>query len=288
MFARSFKRLKETMAAANRAAANISDLHQLHLQRELDELRSQSKYRDPKHLAPHGKKIYCQCDEDGIIAEIFRRIGTTNKYFVEFGIGDGLENNSNALLFDQWRGTWIDASSTSIGNIRSSYSSLLDDKRLRVVESFITAENINSLLREHVEHQEIDFLCVDIDGNDYHVLSAIECLRARVIAIEYNAKFAPPISYCMKYNPTHCWKGDDNFGASLKFLDVNLKNKDYSLVGCSLSGANAFFVRSDLIGDRFLEPFTAEHYYEPARYYLTKVSSGHLASFETLANATFK
>ena len=33
-----------------------------------------------------------------MIQEIFRRIGTTNRTFVEFGVGDGLENNSLFLL----------------------------------------------------------------------------------------------------------------------------------------------------------------------------------------------
>jgi hypothetical protein len=36
----------------------------------------------------HGQ-VYSQNNEDGIIAEIFRRIGTENRTFVEFGVGDG-------------------------------------------------------------------------------------------------------------------------------------------------------------------------------------------------------
>jgi acyl-CoA reductase-like NAD-dependent aldehyde dehydrogenase len=38
---------------------------------------------------------------------IFNRIGLTNRVFVEFGVGDGLENNTAALLFDGWSGLWI-------------------------------------------------------------------------------------------------------------------------------------------------------------------------------------
>ena len=40
----------------------------------------------------------------------------------------------------------------------------------------------------------------------------------------------------------------------------------YALVGCDLAGTNAFFVRDDLVGDRFVAPFTAENHYEPVRY----------------------
>jgi len=37
-------------------------------------------------------------------------------------------------------------------------------------------------------------------------------------------------------------------------------------VGCDAVGVNAFFVREDLLGERFLPPFTAAHHYQPPRY----------------------
>jgi len=52
----------------------------------------------------------------------------------------------------------------------------------------------------------------------------------------------------------------------------------YSLVGCDLTGINAIFVRSDLVGDNFLQPFTAENHYEPARHGLT-YRLGHVTKF---------
>lgn len=52
-----------------------------------------------KSLERYGYKVYSQNDEDGIIQEIFRRIGTYDKRFVEFGVQDGLESNSHFLLY---------------------------------------------------------------------------------------------------------------------------------------------------------------------------------------------
>jgi len=49
--------------------------------------------------------------------------------------------------------------------------------------------------------------------------------------------------------------------------------KGYSLVGCNFTGVNAFFVRNDLLADRFLSPFTAEKHYEPAKYF--RLRAGH-------------
>ena len=248
----------------------------------IESLRRLSRYDDDRNLIRFGQKVYSQCDEDGIIREIFRRIGTTNKQFVEFGIGDGTENNTLALLFDGWTGLWIEGSQESTDSIRNQIPSVIDSGRLTVSNSFITVENIDQLISQSISNTEIDFLSVDIDGNDFHVFNAIECVRPRVIAMEYNAKFAPPIKYCMKYRPDHTWQRDDCFGASLKFLESELTKKGYALVGCSLSGANAFFVQTELVEDKFEKPFTAEHHFEPARYSLVCYSAGHKTSLKTL------
>ncbi|NEO94004.1 MAG: hypothetical protein F6K56_28925 [Moorea sp. SIO3G5] len=260
-------------------------IKQIPIIQEIERLRTSERYQNPQCLIPFGSKVYSQSDEDGIIREIFNRIGVTNQIFVEFGIGNGLENNSLALLFDHWQGLWIDASSSSVDKIRKYFHKVIENGQLKIVKSFITKENINELISANIDANEIDLLSVDIDGNDYHIIDAITCISPRVIIVEYNAKFTPPILYCMDYDATHRWEKDDCFGASLKFFEVNLDKKGYYLVGCNLSGVNAFFVRKDLVSDQFLAPFTAENHYEPARYYLSGYFAGHPASYQTLAKS---
>jgi hypothetical protein len=267
------------------ALDSVIGAERIAMREEMRALRERAGKESPKHLLPHGYKVYSQTDEDGLIREIFDRIGTTSKTFVEFGIGDGLENNTLALLFDSWKGLWIDASTEHIASIRQHWSRVISDGRLSVVESFITAENINQLISDNFLQGEIDLLSVDIDGNDWHVLDAITCVDPRVICVEYNAKFVPPLRYCMEYNPKHVWQHDDNGGVSLQFLEDGLAERGYRLVGCSISGANAFFVRQDLVGDNFLEPYTAAQHYQPARFHLIKDVSGHKPSYQTLARA---
>ena len=248
-------------------------------------LRTSPRYTDKKHLIPFGHKVYSQGDEDGIIAEIFKRIGSTNKVFVEFGVGKGLQNNTLALLFQGWTGLWIEGSQQYAGQIRKNFVKAISSGKLSIVCDFITRDNINSLISSVVSEATVDLLSVDIDGNDFHILDAIDCIQPRVIVIEYNAKFAPPIEYCMSYDQSHEWLGDDNYGASLKFLEVGLQQKGYCLVGCNLIGNNAFFVRQDAAGDKFLTPHSAETHYEPAKYFLASITSGHPASYKTLENA---
>ena len=96
--------------------------------------------------------------------------------------------------------------------------------------------------------QTVDLLSVDIDGNDLPVaLAATEAMSAKVLVVEYNAKFPYPIVQCMKYDPAHTWKNDDYHGASLGAWVQALETR-YRLVCCNLAGTNAFFVRSDLAG----------------------------------------
>ncbi len=44
------------------------------------EILKNDKYNDRRRLARHGFKVYSQADEDGIIQEIFNRIGTGGLY----------------------------------------------------------------------------------------------------------------------------------------------------------------------------------------------------------------
>jgi len=233
-----------------------------------DNLKSEARYQDNKRLSKYGKKLYSQNEEDGIILEIFNRIGTTNKTFVEFGIGDGLENNTLALLLQGWKGLWLEGSAKSVNNINDHFKSVLDNKQLQVTEAFITKDNINELISSKIKEKEIDLLSVDIDGNDVHVFNEISVINPRVVVIEYNAKFFPPVMFTVDYNPEHVWQGDDYMGASLKYIEVAFEKKGYTLVGCDIAGVNAFFVRDDLLGDKFLAPYTAEEHYEPIRQYL--------------------
>jgi hypothetical protein len=250
-----------------------------------DRAKAEAAKKSPKSLIPFGQKIYSQHEEDGIILEIFNRINTTNKVFVEFGVENGLECNTRALLFCGWRGLWIEGNAQHVQSMNQQLRNTINSGHLAVLQAFITRENINELISSKIPVKEIDLLSIDIDGNDCHVLSAITCIKPRVIVIEYNAKFPPPIQYCQDYNEHHRWNGTDDFGASITFLEKTLNEMGYKLVVCNLTGSNAFFVRSELLEDKFHEPCTAEHHYRPAQYFLLGLTSGHPASNTTIENA---
>ncbi|MDP2709108.1 MAG: hypothetical protein Q8O93_03620 [bacterium] len=237
-----------------------------------DNLYENAKYLGNKRLTRYERKVFSQGGEDGIIEEIFKRIGVTDKIFMEFGIGDGTENNSLNLLANGWSGRWLEGNSASIDKINADYGFLLKSGRLKVKNLFITAENIEQAFREMAMPKEFDLLSIDIDGNDYWVWRAIKNYSPRAVVIEYNGNFGPETKWVMKYNPNHNWRGNSYFGASLKSLELLGAEKGYKLVGCNFAGANAFFVRQDLAGENFFSPFTSENHYEPKRPFLLKTS----------------
>jgi hypothetical protein len=231
-------------------------------------LAGNPKYLDQKNLMKHGYRVCSEHNEDGIIQEIFERIGHTNSVFVEFGVGDGSMNNTLYLLLKGWKGHWIDCDTNALLEIGENYKELIDTGRLVTKKGFITAENIESLFEEMAVPHELDLLSIDIDGNDYWVWKSIRNYNPRVVVIEYNGHFRPKDKWVMAYDPQHMWDHTAYAGAALKSLEILGREKNYCLVGCDFSGTNAFFVRLDLVSDKFMEPFTAETHYEPLRYYL--------------------
>jgi hypothetical protein len=212
--------------------------------------------------------VFSQNGEDGILAEIFSRIGTANRVFVEFGAGAGGENNTIFLLAQGWQGGWIEADPEHCGRMRSVYRSELQAGRLKLLCENVNRDNVNALVASFGVDAAPDLLSIDIDRNTWHVLERLTCIRPRVIAVEYNASFPPDVDWKVDYDAGRVWNGSNYMGASLRAYEQLLAPRGYALVACDLTGTNAFFVKQELAGGRFDPPFTAEHYYEPPRYAL--------------------
>ncbi|PLX66948.1 MAG: hypothetical protein C0603_09770 [Denitrovibrio sp.] len=233
---------------------------------QIDNIKQQ--YPDDRMLIKYGYCVYSQSDEDGIINEIFNRIGTKSKVFIEFGVGNGLENNTTYLLTTGWTGLWIEANEKNCTRIKNTFSNALEAQKLKLIESKINAENICGLIQAGDLQKPVDLLSIDIDGNDYHILNTIDNINPRVIVIEYNALMGKDTEWVMEYNPDHTWEGSIYHGATLKSITKLANNLGYILVGCNLTGVNAFFVREDLINDKFTSNFTSEYHYMENRTYL--------------------
>jgi len=255
------------------------------LRAERERIKAQIAISMPKNPLLKGFKVYSQTDEDGIIENILSQIKGEGT-FIEIGCGHGRVNNTHYLLLKGYKGVWVDASETNVDYIRANIdSAALEDSRLKLLMTKVGLENVDDTVRSMcawLGSQEPDLFSLDIDGNDYFILErAMRLCQPKVLCVEYNAKFPPPLRMSIVYDGAHSWVNDDYHGATLQmFCDLL---KDYRLACCNLSGANAFFVRDDLAGP--FERYPVAELFQPARYELRKLSSGHNPSLKWLNDA---
>lgn len=210
------------------------------------------------------RKIYSQNGEDGILEELFNRIGCGGRFFVEFGVESGVECNTRLLAAERgWSGVMIEGNPANYRRLAAFYAG---QPQIRTVHSFITRDNIVPLFQEHQVPDRPDLLSIDIDGNDYWVWQALHAYKPRAVVIEYNASYPPPQLRVTPYDPAFAWDCTSYFGASLCSLAVLGVSLGYALIGSDSRGINAFFVRRDLLERCGFPELSAGQAYHPPGY----------------------
>ena len=259
----------QSLEAVRSSQEHLKRLSATAAQQLVRDILRDPRYDDPRRLERFGAQVASQNEEDGMLAEVFRRIGTTNETFFEFGVGNGLQNNTLQFLFRGWRGAWVEINQPKLAFIRQRFADPIGRGALQVTGSPVTAENIDEVVRSLGLPEDLDLLSIDIDGNDYHVWKALGAIRPRVVIIEYNPRFPPPIRVVKQYDPDYRWSADTDIGASLQSLTDLATAKGYDLVGTCIGGLNAIYVRSDVAGDLFLKSATAADFFHHARFQIS-------------------
>jgi hypothetical protein len=208
-------------------------------------------------------RVYSQWGEDGIIQHLLRHVPIRRKLFVEVGVESFQEANTRFLLVNNnWTGLVIEADAQQVARIKAAREYWLYN--LKVVQAFVTRENINSLLAENGINGDIGLLSIDIDGMDYWIWEAIETITPAIVVIEYNYRFGSGDAVVVPYDASFDRKKAHSsilyYGASLAALAHLGQRKGYALVGCGSAGLNAFFVRRNLLPDTMRELSAGEAY----------------------------
>ena len=187
------------------------------------------------------RKVFSQNGEDGVIEYLFERLGTTDRYYVEFGTESGVEVNTRLLREQKgWSGLLMDG-----GN---------ENKAINLHKAFLMPSTILELFNQFEVPKQFDLLSVDIDSYDLWVwrVLLIAGYRPRVVITEYNRNFMLGCYYTFP-DPTgakvHSWRPNDDrlFGASLSAMELLARQYGYVLVYADTLAINAFFVRGDLL-----------------------------------------
>jgi hypothetical protein len=202
-----------------------------------------------RHLGDVEFRVCSQWGEDGIIAWLCCMLPDMPRRFIEFGVESFAEANTRFLLESRgWSGLILDGSATSMNALRQHELYWRHD--LTAVPAFVTAQNINTLITENNFGGEIGILSVDIDGNDYWVLDAIDCVNPAIIICEINGVFGDLRACTVPYQPDFqrlaAHYSGQYFGCSIAAARRLCARKGYSFIGTNTNGVNAFFVRDDL------------------------------------------
>jgi hypothetical protein len=203
----------------------------------LKQIRTDRRRKESCYLLDFQFDVTSQCGEDGILRELFKRIGANNQWCVEFGAWDGKKysNTYNLIANEQWFGVLIEGSPVKYEELLATYG---QNPRAHclcgIVNHSSGAGSLDSHLATTPIPKDFDLLSIDIDGNDYHVWDSLQEYKPRVVVIEYNPTVPDDVIFIQD-------KGlEINQGCSLRSLVELGKSKGYELA--AVTPLNGIFV----------------------------------------------
>lgn len=248
-----------------------TDLSQLQLKLQYAEL---ARTGAPlPNLRDVGFRVYSESDEDGILLYIFSLIGMQSRSSVELCAGNGMDaNTANLIINHGWHGLLIEGDSAQVARGREFYKHNPHTRFFppTFLHEWVTRENVNDILTKAGFTGAIDLLSLDMDGMDYWIWNALECIQPRVVVLEYQDIIGPGPSITVPYSKDFyaydkpSMDSMPNYsGASLRAFTKLGKKKGYRLVGCNRYGYNAFFIRDGLGEEYFPEVDVESCFFHP-------------------------
>lgn len=186
-----------------------------------------------KKISDYAMNVYSQFGEDGIIQQIFKTIGVRSKKCIEFGAWDGYNLSNTANLWTKgWQGILIEGDIEKYNEL-SRNASKYPCVCINAWVGYEGSSTLDSILMTHNLISDVDFLSIDIDGEDYYVFESLQLIKPRVISCEYN----PTIPPWFDLVPA---KNNKRFGVSAWSLMKLAERKGYKLI--SMTDTNCFFV----------------------------------------------
>ena len=205
-------------------------------------------------LSDFRKDFYSQCGEDGVLAEMFRRLDIKPTWCCEFGAWDGRFASNTFNLVEK-----SGAKAVMIEGDADRFRDLVRTQQqwpgIHAINAYVSsdasdADHLDRLLADTSIPQDFDVLSIDIDGEDLRTWYSIQLYRPRIVIIEINPRIEPTVHqwhHEVEYDPTHM--RDLNSFASTVAVG---RDKGYDLV-CHTS-CNLIFSRRDLTSRLDIDP----------------------------------
>lgn len=200
---------------------------------------------------------FSQNGEDGILDVLRKQLRQSNRYFVEIGAADGIENNTGWLLIaEKYGGLLIEGSAHLVERARRTVIGYSIGAEIR--EMFVTVESVRDI-KALAFHHDPDVFSLDIDGNDYYIAKAIfdNGFRPKIFVVEYNSVYGPERSETVEYqadfvfteaHPSHLY-----YGVSISGWKKFFHAHGYRFITVDQNGVNGFFVDPEFFAQDFLD-----------------------------------
>lgn len=199
---------------------------------------------------------FSQNGEDGILDVLRKQLLDSNRYFVEIGAADGIENNTGWLLIaEKYSGILIEGSPHLVERAKRTVVGYSIGAEIH--NMFVTVESVQDI-KALAFHHDPDVFSLDIDGNDYYIAEAIfnSGFRPKIFVVEYNSVYGSERSETVEYkadfvftkaHPSHLYYGVSISGWLKFFL-----SHGYKFITVDRSGVNGFFVDPKCFDENFL------------------------------------
>jgi len=198
--------------------------------------------------------------EYGYLVKLISLLNLEKGFVVDIAASDGVTQSCTLGFFKDpnWSGLAVEMDPIKFSKLAFVYADLTNTKlaRCRVIP-----RNVSSLLRGFEVPTDFTLLNLDIDSYDLFIIEEIlkAEFRPKIISMEINEKFPPPIFFTVNYDEDHFWQMDHFFGCSLTAASAVVKPYGYVLE--SLQYNNAMFVLAD-IAKGLIEDMDVEQAYK--------------------------
>lgn len=199
---------------------------------------------------------FSQNGEDGILDVLRSQLLHSNRFFVEIGAADGVENNTSWLaVMEKYNGIMIEGNSWLAGRANRTVIPL--SIGTECIRMFVDTDNVGGL-KKLMLHTDPDVFSLDIDGNDFYIAESVfeSGIRPKIFVVEYNSVFGPDRSITIEYQEDFNYAKQDStqlyYGVSLAAWKKVFEQRDYEFITVERNGVNAFFVDRSQFDDEFL------------------------------------
>ena len=241
---------------------------------------------------PHSWEFsgFSQNGEDGIIDVLRGKLSVQDKYFIEIGCADGIDNNSSWLLFTQcYNGIMIDGDTNLVQRAKRMVSST--SIGLTLLNIFVTVGSISNIKKQSISLCP-DLFSLDIDGNDYFIAEEIfnQGFRPKIFVVEYNSAFGPDSSITIQPDDKFYYLSKHNsglyYGVSVSAWKKFFLKYGYKFISVDSKGVNAIFVDPQYFDESFLKDVQSINFKENVSQ-LLRFGFGHEKQFEIIKSMNF-